>query len=202
MRVLIIGSGQFSKRCLDFFDDVPFVICADGGYDKALENGIVPDAVLGDMDSVLGKVPKNSIIYPSEKDETDSEIAIDYALKNGFSELVLAGFTGTRLDHTLNNILILKRISEAGASGVIVDDNNEIYYLRDKLTVCGKKGELLSIIPVFSDLVGVTAKNLKYPLFNETLFFGKGRGVSNVFLDNSCTITVTSGEGIVIKSKD
>ena len=202
MKALIIGSGTFSRKSLLFAGENTFVICADGGFDSALKNGITPDIVLGDMDSVVSEVPKESIVFPVEKDETDSEIAIDYALKKGFSELILAGFTGTRLDHTLNNILILKRIYDAGASGVIVDDNNEIYYLRDTLKIKGEKGGILSIIPVFGDLLGVTTKNLKYPLFDETLFFGEGRGVSNVFLDTECVISVKSGEGIVISAKD
>ena len=201
MKALIIGSGSFSRRCLEICGENPFVICADGGYDSAVKNNITPSVVLGDMDSVE-KAPEDSIVYPTEKDETDSEIAIDYAIEKGFSEVILAGFTGTRLDHTLNNILLLKKLADKGVSGVIVDDNNEIYYLRDRLTLPGRVGSILSVIPVFGNLFGITTKGLKYPLDNETLYFGKSRGISNVFLDKSCEITVTSGEGIVIKSMD
>lgn len=201
MKALIIGSGTFAGRCLDFSGENPFVICADGGYDSAVRANLKPSVVLGDMDSVKN-APEGSIVYPTEKDETDSEIAIDYAIDHGFSEIILAGFTGTRLDHTLNNILLLKKIADKGLSGVIVDDNNEIYYLKDKLSLSGNRGDFLSIIPVFGDLTGITTYNLKYPLNNETLYFGKSRGISNELLGSNAEITVKSGEGIVIKSKD
>lgn len=202
MKALIIGSGNFSKRALSLTGDNFFTICADGGYDYALEYGIIPDIVIGDMDSVKEEITQKTLIFPKEKNETDSEIAINYAIENGFRELVMTGFTGSRLDHTLNNILLLKMAYEKGAEAVIVDENNEIYYLDKKLTLDANPGEFLSIIPIDGDVFGVTAENVKYPLNDETLYFGKSRGISNEFLGQTCTITVKSGSAIVIKSKD
>lgn len=202
MKALIIASGAFSKKALLLAGDKFFTICADGGYDHAKKYKIAPDVIIGDMDSVKSKTEEKTIVFPTEKNETDSELAIDYAVKQGFSDLVLAGFTGTRLDHTLNNIFLLKTAHKKGARAVIIDDNNEIYYLEDELTLNGKCGEYFSIIPIEGDLLGVTVKDVKYPLDNETLHFGQSRGISNEFLNDRCTITIKSGKAIVIKSID
>lgn len=202
MKALIIGSGNFSERIFSFLGDCFFTICADGGYDHAMEYGINPDIVIGDMDSVKEEITGKTLIFPKEKDETDSEIAINYAIENGYTELVLAGFTGSRIDHTLNNILLLKMAHQKGAKAVIIDEKNEIYYLDQKLTLDAKSGEFLSIIPIEGDVLGVTAQNVKYPLNDETLYFGKSRGISNEFLGERCTITVKKGSAIVVKSKD
>ena len=202
MKALIIGSGNFSDKALSLLGDKFFTICADGGYDYAKEHGITPDIVIGDMDSVKEEITEKTLIFPKEKDETDSEIAINYAIENGYTELVLAGFTGSRIDHTLNNILLLKMVHKKGANAVIADENNEIYYLDKKLTLEANPGEFLSIIPIEGDLLGVTAENVKYPLNDETLYFGKSRGISNEFLGKECTITAKAGSAIVIKSRD
>ena len=202
MKALIIGSGNFSDRVFSHLAGEYFTICADGGYDYAIKNGIKPDIVIGDMDSVKTEITEKTLIFPKEKDETDSEIAMNYAIENGYRELILTGFTGSRIDHTLNNILLLKMAYEKGAKAVIVDEKNEIYYLDKKLTLEGNPGEFLSIIPVRGDVLGVTIENVKYPLKDETLYFGKSRGISNEFLGKECTITAKCGLAIVIKAKD
>ncbi len=202
MKALIIGSGNFTKRVFSLLGDEFFAICADGGYDYAKKHNITPDIVIGDMDSVKEKITGKTLIFPKEKNETDSEIAINYAIENGYTELILTGFTGSRLDHTLNNIFLLKTTYEKGAKAVIIDDDNEIYYLDGKLTLNGNKGEFFSIIPFEGDVFGVTVENVKYPLKNETLHFGESRGISNEFLGEKCTITIQEGKAIVIKSKD
>ncbi len=200
MTALIIGSGIFCKSCLEYSADI--IICADGGYNSAKEYGVVPDIVLGDMDSVKLDIETEHIVYPCEKNETDSEIAIDYALKKGCNKIIMAGFTGTRLDHTLNNIFLLEKIHNSGAEGIIVDENNEIFYLSDKIEIIGNPGDFVSVIPVSEKLEGISNEGFKYPLFNETLYFSSSRGISNQLLGNKGIISIKRGKGIVIKSRD
>ena len=82
---------------------------------------------------------------------------------------------------------------------VLIDDNNEIYLLKDKLSLNGKKGQTLSIIPIKNNAVGITTDGLEYPLNDETLYFGSSRGISNIMLADKCNITIKSGMALVIK---
>lgn len=201
MKALIIGSGNFSKNALKLTGREAYTICADGGYDHAKEHGIVPDILLGDLDSIKDKPEIKTIVFPAEKDETDSEIALKFAIDNGYSHIVMTGVTGTRLDHTLNNIFLLKTAKELGAKAVIADDNNEIYYVDGQIELFGAAGGFFSVIPI-SEEICVSIENAKYELFKTRISLGESRGISNEFLDGKCVITVESGAALVIKSED
>lgn len=201
MRAVIIGSGNIrdyeyikSKIC-----ENDYIICADGGYDHAVKMEISPDILIGDFDSV-SELPETSEIikYPARKDFTDGELAVKYAVEHGFNEVLLLAMTGDRADHTITDILLLTQCK----SGCIADDNNEIYLLRDSVTVSGNKGDTVSIVPVSGDVEGITTQNLEYPLCNETLYFGESRGVSNVMTAEKCIITAKKGMGLVIKVRN
>lgn len=204
MRALILGNGdvfdypQILRRA-GVFD---LLICADGGLRHAEAMGLTPDILLGDMDSARD-IPADVArkVFPARKDETDGEIAVDYALAQGADEIVLAGFSGCRLDHTLTNIYFLKQIADAGKSGVFIDDKNEIYFIRERLVLQGTPGEIVSVVPL-CQMEGVSTKGLEYTLREETLYFGRSRGVSNVLTQDTCEITVRSGYGLVLKSRD
>ncbi len=196
MRAVIIGNGDIcnyeyiKSRLLpeDFF------ICADGGLKHTKLLGIAPKIALGDFDSSNPSDDINTMKFPVDKDMTDSELAILYAIENGFDEILLLAMSGRRLDHTLTNILMLFKCDNIS----MLDDNNEIYPLRKHIKIMGKKGKTMSIIPVFSDLQGVSTIGVKYPLFDETLYFSKSRGNSNIIIDDTCEISVREGMGIVI----
>lgn len=204
MKALILGNGSLSD-----YDTIrrktagcDLLICADGGLRHAEHMGLVPDILLGDMDSV-SEIPAKieTHTFPVRKDATDGELAVDYALDQGADEIILAGFSGCRLDHTLTNISFLEKIADAGKTGIFLDDTNEIYWLQKENTLAGKPGDLVSIVPL-TNLEGVTTTGLDYPLYDETLYFGKSRGVSNVMTGDTCTVTVRAGKGLLIKSRD
>ncbi len=203
MTALIVGNGEVSEKIKPLLPENAYVICADGGFRHMDKLGLTPDIVIGDMDSVKADLHgEKTIVYPVRKDFTDSEIAVNYAIDNGFSDLVLIGFTGTRTDHTLTNLFLLKGISERGARAKIIDEHNIIRYAEKENIIRGKKGDIVSIIPIGGDVSGITTEGLDYPLFSETLEFGKGRGVSNVMTGDECRITVKNGSALIIKSKD
>ncbi len=203
MDCLIIGNGDVSREIYGKIPRDCYVICADGGARHLETLGISADLIVGDMDSIsVDTQDRETIKYPVRKDFTDSEIAVDMAIKKNFKKIVMVGFTGTRLDHTLTNLFLLKRIAESGKLGVIIDSNNEIYYAKAENEIFGKIGDIVSIIPVGTDMTGITTDGLDYPLFEETLEFGKGRGVSNVMTKEKCKIKIGSGQGLIIKSKD
>ena len=159
MVCLIVGNGDVSGEIKNELPENAYVICADGGIRHMKKLGLTPDIIIGDMDSADRKFDEEKAIrYPVRKDFTDSEISIDYALEHDFDEIIMMGFTGTRLDHTLTNLFLLKKISDAGKKGVIIDKNHKIYYAERENILFGKKGDIVSIIPVNGDVSGITTE--------------------------------------------
>lgn len=198
MRAVIIGNGDIKNY--DFIksriSNGDLIICADGGYNHARNMDIMPDVLIGDLDSASGYDDvKNRLEYPVRKDFTDGELAVMYANEHGCDEIVLAGMTGNRLDHTIADIMLLAHCKK----GVLIDDNNEIYLLRDKLIIEGYRGQTLSIVPITGDAEGVSTSGLEYPLNAETLHFASTRGISNVMTVEKCEITIERGLALVIK---
>lgn len=205
MRAVIIGNGAITdydkiKQRLRADD---YIICADGGYNHAKELGVAPSVVIGDMDSIGDNDYKGEIInLPIRKDFTDSEVCVKYILLKHFDEVMMLGFTGKRQDHAISNMLLLKQFADTETRAYIVDENNEIYFTNSENTIYGKKGDIVSIIPITGNLCGVTTKGLDYPLNDETLIFGESRGVSNIMTSDKCKITIKSGSGFIIKARD
>lgn len=195
MRAVIIGNGEIRDYTYikTFLKPDDFIICADGGLRHVKGLGVDADIAIGDFDSYTKSDKIESIVYPSHKNLTDGEIAVDYAIENGYSEILLLAMTGSRLDHTFTNIFQLSKRGNI----TLIDDDNEIHIVKNSIIIEGQKGKTLSIIPVFSDLIGVTVTGVYYPLDNETLYFGEGRGNSNVIVDDLCTISVKGGIGLV-----
>ncbi len=196
MRAVIIGNGDINDyeyiSSLIRNDDT--IICADGGLRHAEAMGLITNVAIGDFDSYKSDIKVKKFVYPERKDYTDGELAVQYAIDNGYDEIMLLGMTGKRLDHTLTDILLLSKYENS----YLIDDYNEVHIVSSKLVLREKKGKTLSIIPVLSDLEGITTQGLEYPLHDETLFFGESRGNSNVVTDDTCIIEVRSGMGIVI----
>lgn len=204
MRAVLFANGNpvCREKVRQWVRPEDTVICADGGLGLADKLGFVPDVVLGDFDSLPAgvEVQRQWLRYPVQKDFTDGELAVEYALEKGFEELLLIGFTGTRMDHTLANLFLLKKIAEHGRKAVILDDYNEIYLLTDTLALTGNAGDIVSILPLTEKLEGVVTEGLYYPLRKETLFFSQSRGVSNVMEGQQCRITAEKGYALVIRA--
>ena len=197
MRAVIIGNGSISdyNRLNSFINENDFIICADGGYNHAKKANIKPDLIIGDFDSSdMPETDTEIMVYPVRKDFTDGELCVKYANEHGYDEIVMFAMTGSRMDHTLTDMLLLTQCK----NGCIIDDNNEIYLLRDKLSFCGRKGMTLSIIPINGDLCHLHSEGLEYPLCDDTLCFGESRGNSNVITEDFCEITANGGMGFVI----
>lgn len=204
MRAVIIGGGDFGKRQAVQITDKDFVICADSGYDSALKYNIHADAAIGDMDSVKSDINVKKLVYPSRKDFTDGELALRYALDSGYKKILMTGFTGERLDHTLADIFMLDIAAESGAEAVLIDEYNEIYYLCEKapsVVLEDKCGETLSILPL-GDLKGLYTKGMEYPVNYEDISFFASRTVSNVIASQYAEIGIKSGRTLVILSRD
>jgi len=211
MDCVIIANGEleYSEDISEIIRQAPLIVCADGGarHLKALD--ILPHAIIGDFDSMAPEdklffeEKKIKIIsYPSRKNETDSELCVSFALLNKATTITLLGVTGSRLDHTLANIFLLKKLAGLNIPARIIDKNNTIYVVIDHIEIKGWPGQFLSILPITEKVAGITLKGLEYPLVNATIEMGSGIGISNVFKETKASVSVREGILIVIQAKD
>lgn len=212
MKTLIVGNGDLTDTGLLIKKSewADLVIAADGGSRYLNAAGLVPNVLLGDFDSlpepILRELRQNGnveiVAFKPEKDYTDMELAIDLALERGATDIAILGACGTRLDHTVSNILLLYKILKNGAKGHIEDGSNRICLIDSGITLNKKDGWKVSLIPLPPCVKGVTTTGLTYPLTDETLFFGTGRGISNEFCADEATVSVKEGLLLIFVSKD
>lgn len=211
MRVLIIGNGNIAntKIIQNTLKPNDIILCCDGGSKYLFEEGIIPHYIIGDLDSSIPQIIQffetKGVIFKKfnrKKDETDMELCIDFAISLGASQIIILGGIGTRLDHTLTNINLLIKAENSNVKATIIDDNNEINIISSSIEINGKKGDLISLIPISTTVNGINTNGLEYPLTNATMTIGKSLGVSNVLEDIKANISIKDGYLLVIKSKD
>jgi thiamine pyrophosphokinase len=208
MHIVIFAGGTLrpGKAFYDAIDSADMFIAADSGTETALQYGCTPRIVVGDFDSLdgfileeLGKRGSEIRRVAVEKEETDTELAVQVAIDKGATRITLTGaFGGARFDHTMANILLL-----AGFEGIpitIVDGPSLCWLVRGpgSSTIDGQVGDLVSLLPLTSDASGVRTKGLYYALKGETLYFGKPRGMSNVLIEEHAEVSVEVGMLLVI----
>ncbi|RLC06501.1 MAG: thiamine diphosphokinase [Deltaproteobacteria bacterium] len=211
MKCVIIANGdvEYTNDIISIIRDAQLIISADGGARHLRALNILPHVMIGDFDSILPadklffkKKKVEMLIFSSKKDHTDSEICVSWAIDNKATDITLLGVTGTRLDHTLANIFLLKELARENIPARIINKNNEIHIITDHIELNGQPKDLLSIIPVTQKVTGITLKGLEYPLVNADIKMGSSIGISNTFKGTLATISIKKGILIVIKSKD
>ncbi len=195
---VIFGAAEFDTL-LEPIRQEDCVIAADGGLCHTQKLGLVPDVILGDFDS-LGYTPDHANVYPVEKDDTDSMLAVRRGLCLGCERFLLYGsLDGPRLDHTVGNFQTLQYLCDHGAFGYLVG--------RDYLVTVVKNGGLrfpetaegiLSVFCMGADAQGVDLSGLQYPLTSGTLTPGFPLGVSNHFIGETARVSVRDGSLLVL----
>lgn len=198
----IVGAGDCEK--LDFIkNEADLLIAADGGYMHIIKNGMQPDVVIGDFDS-LGKIPdaENVVKLNPVKDITDMHAAAEEGIKRGFREFMLCGATGGRLDHTLANIQLIASLSQKGFPASIADGDRIITAVTDsEIRFDSSKKGFISVFSHTDKSEGVFEKGLKYTLENTELTNSFSLGVSNEFIGEESVISVKKGTLIIIYNK-
>lgn len=221
MRVLIITGGSIDKDfALSFIKEwkPDYKIGVDRGLDFCRKEGISLNCILGDFDSVskeslrfFKEAGVESFTYPSKKDETDTQLAIEKGIRmveesGKEGEIALLGATGSRLDHVMGNIHLLAEPAKKGISVELLDRHNKISLLPPGIyhKKGGKeKGAYISFFPFTDHVKGLTLKGFLYELedyrmVKETV---KGYGVSNQIL-GECSLSFTEGLLLCIESRD
>lgn len=194
MKVAVFSGGEYVETKLLPYDKL---ICADKGYEYALNLGLTPDLTLGDFDS-LGYQPKNAEIYPVHKNYSDTQLAVIKALELGATEIDLYFTLGGRIDHELFNIDILSFCKNKGVKASIINGKTYITLIDGKGDYPAKAGETVSLLPFSSVVHIIKSDGLKYSLDNLTAVKGETLTLSNVALKSSVHIEVESGELLYI----
>ena len=198
MRVIVVANGVMHSHFTLESDDM--LIAADGGLRHCLDLGLQPAILIGDMDSIddgnlAALEPSDTQIlrYPTQKDFTDLELALQHALKLGADEIVIVAALGARWDQTIANLLLPASFPSVKIR--LLDGSQEIHYIRagEKLEIHGRPGDMVSLIPLAGMASGVITEHLEYTLQGGELSFGSTRGISNVLLEETGTISINGG---------
>jgi len=206
-RALIFVNGTLpdlaALRRLLLPDD--FLIAADGGTRHILALGLTPAVLIGDLDSLsiderrlLDRAGTKIHPFPRDKNETDLELALRFAVEAGYRQLRVVAALGGRLDQTLGNLALLTDPSLAGLDIRADDGIQEALFIRDACRLQGIPGDLVSLIPWGGEVSGVTTAGLRWPLSGEVLQPHRTRGISNELLDESASVHLDAGLLLVV----
>ena len=217
-KIVIISGGSIDDAfAIDWIKQYQpeYIIVADSGMEFVRRAGLVPNMIIGDFDSVA---PETLELFRAEciekgiiwkelnpiKDDTDTEFAIRQAMVLGAKEIVILGGTGTRLDHVLGNIALLGIGLEEGISIQLVDVHNRIRMIDKPLQIRKDEqfGNMVSLVPYFGEVKGLTLKGFKYPLEDFTMGGFSSLGISNEIVDEVGKITFEEGYLIVVEARD
>jgi len=201
-KTVIIGNGEFPTHeiPLQILHNATTIICCDGAADELHKNGITPTVIIGDLDSISSELKqsyKDICIQLSDQDTNDQTKAINWAIENGFSEVVLLGTTGKREDHTIGNIALLgEYISKILVSSVT--DYGIFTPIKSSSTLPSYKGQQISIFSLNTN-TKISSTLLKYPLQNLQLQ-SWWMGTLNEALSDSFTLQFESGLLIIYRA--
>ncbi|MGE5544280.1 MAG: thiamine diphosphokinase, partial [Bacillota bacterium] len=178
MRFLLMANGDYGDLSwyLQFKNEFDRVICIDGGTVWAMRMGMVPHRVVGDMDSISREAMDYATslgaeftVVPREKDNTDFQLGLELAERDGANSIVVWGGTGSRLDHSLSNLFSATSLILRGIDVCFQSPREDVYLIGRHLVLPGKVGDTVSLITLGDESRGVNLRGFKYPLLNATL---------------------------------
>jgi thiamine pyrophosphokinase len=203
-RALIFANGGSESE--KYFRYQPhnsdIIIAADGGLQHLKSLGMLPNVVVGDLDSIapdqIEELDEKKVLilsYPTRKDETDLELALRYANQSGIKDVLIFFALGARWDMTIANLLLPFSPEFQDMNIRIIDGPNEITILRSQSTlhISGYPGDTVSLIPIGGRAEGISSSGLEYQLVDDSLDLGSPRGVSNVLSEDHAMIHLTTG---------
>ena len=196
-KALVICNGDVltKAKIAPLLREKPFIICVDGGANKARLLGIRPHAIIGDLDSISPRTRKHfsrvETIHIADQESTDLEKALDFLLKLLIPSATIVGATGGRPDHSLANLSILKKYHKR-IRLLFSDPYCDIRIIDSKIVFEAVVGSVISLMPL-DRCEGIQTIGLKYPLDNESLELGEREGTSNIVISSPVQITVKKG---------
>ncbi|MEW6080818.1 MAG: thiamine diphosphokinase [Bacillota bacterium] len=210
-RIVIIANGECPEVSVGSGD---YVLCLNGGTNRACQAGVLPHAIVGDLDSLGSEAAKvvlsgqvNVLRYPAEKDKTDMELGLEFLCRalrpnlNAGPEVLILGGLGQRLDQTLANLFILERYARKGFRFILRGPGVEARVLGgpQELHFASEPGRIVSLLSLSRTLKGLSIEGLKYEIHDVTLRFGDTRGISNEFMGGKAVIRFESGVLLTVR---
>ncbi len=209
-KCVIITGGDLSsdESITDRVKNADFIIAVDGGARYAAKLGTVPHLAIGDFDTLtpqeVEELERKGVAierHPPNKDYTDTHLAVLKALEMGYRDIILVAALGNRFDHTLANVMLLLLPEAKGARIRIIDSIQEISLIRGKEKLNGKKGDIISLLPLSEKVRGISTSGLNYQVPKGQFIMGISNGVSNVFCEDEAEIVVEEGLLLAIRVK-
>lgn len=212
IKTLIITGGEVEESSINNLKEkYNYIIASDKGLEVIDRYSIKPNYIIGDFDSIdkkiLDKYIENKDItikkLNPEKDYTDTHMALKLAIDLKSTNITILGALGSRIDHTIANIHILKVALDNNVECRILNSKNEIQLVNKKSIVkLNRNFKYVSLIPLTTKVKGITLKGFKYPLKNAKLKIGQSIGISNELIEEYAEINLKKGILILIKSRD
>lgn len=211
--ILVTGGIAPSPRLLrilrDAYPTVP-CYCADAGAELCRLAKVVPDVLIGDMDSLkpetrqwLRDANVQEYVYPTEKDYSDTQLAVEALFEKGVDEIIVIGALGGRMDHELANIMLLMTYGRQGKSLVFWDEINRMRYIGADTHQLDRVAGYVGIVPFSDEGMRLSIDGMHYPLKDVSVPFGESRLISNVFDEEDlATIDIVYGDGVLVVCKD
>lgn len=203
---VIMGAGEIRSFEIirGMIPEDAFIISADGGLEYLEKMHLKPDLILGDFDSLSKNhsLPENSLVFPSEKDDTDMGIALSEAIKRGFNRVLIFGGTGGRLDHTFANLSLLIHARESSVEAVLLDEYNKAFALDSgSHRISREENSYISFFNFGAESSVITLKGFKYPLNKYEMKTSYPIGVSNEFAGEEGLVRIDRGMILAVISK-
>ncbi len=179
------------------------ILAADGGLCHVQKLGITPHVILGDFDS-LGYVPRDATVFPTQKDETDCLLAVQYGLERGYRRFVIyGGADGDRLDHTVANFQTLQYLADRDAKGYLIGHKSIATVVKNGCMQFPPEAKgYLSVFCMGAVARGVSLQGLAYTLDRGVLTAGFPLGVSNRFTGKQAMVSVEDGSVLLIYERE
>lgn len=203
MRALVLANGAPPSAALfaELRAGADLLVAADGGARAAIALGAVPDAVVGDLDSLGGArdaIPAERLHPDADPDATDLEKAIAWCLDAGCDAIDVAGAGGGRADHAFANPGVLTRFGRR-ARVRLVDERFAVELVDGEALVEGPPGTVVSLVAA-GRCEGVSTDGLRWELRDAALAFG-ARGVHNEVARSPARVSVRSGDLLLFRGR-
>ena len=209
---VLVAGGELSNNKIfkKYISKSDFSVAVDSGGDIFYKNNILPNLLVGDLDSIdkksLTYFKDNKIKiekYPCEKDLTDLEIGLNSLINNGCDKIYALGTIGSRIDHSLANIMILKKMYDLNYKCYKISDKNRVQYIESKKEIIiNKEYENISIVPLSENGINVSLEGFYYKITDYEMELGSTTGISNYLLNNEGSIKLNRGRALIIESND
>lgn len=209
MHIVVVVNGELpsphTHELTQLVAGADQLVAVDGGLAHCADLGVWPSVLIGDLDSAPTDLVEQAqnrhvrvLAFPTDKNATDLELALEFAAEAGATKLTVVAAFGGRLDHELATVALLASDRWNAMLVAATDGHRILHVVRSSCDLALAPGSTISLVPWQADVAGVTTHGLQWPLHRETLAIGSTRGVSNIVEESSQRVTIVSGVLLVI----